>query len=471
MCFAMCRLTPFFFLLVLMLTARPAAFAQPNVETTPIDAIVAVVGDGIVLESEVEAQAFAMRAQLAQSGQTGKLTEVQRCNLLEELIFQKLLVHHAKLDSLEVTEAEVMDEIDRRLAYYIQMFGSVEAFEAEYGQSVSEWKAEFQDPVMEQLLAGRMQAQINQQVRATPAEVQQLFAETPADSLPLIPEAVRYRELVLQPAITEAQKADVRNFLDSIRTRVSTGALSMTLAASRHSEDPGSKYKGGCYPNINRGQFVPEFEAAVFDTPIGDLSPVFETAFGYHFLRVTDRRGQVFSACHVLMSPKVDPLALSEMGSEMDSIAKRLSLGELGFEEAVLEYSTREETKNQGGLVVNPRDGGTLFGSDEIDPNLFFLLNALQPGETSEPIQLTDDDDQGYWITVQLEERVAAHRANPMQDFGYFQAIVEDRLRQSQMTEWTTRAIDDTYVRIDAPYATCTFDQDWTAGSSTGAAE
>jgi peptidyl-prolyl cis-trans isomerase SurA len=469
--FSMCRLTTSFFLLVLMLAAGPAAFAQPNVETTPIDAIVAVVGDGIVLESEVEAQAFAMRAQMAQTGQTGDLTEAQRCNLLEELIFQKLLVHHAKLDSLEVTDAEVMDEIDRRLAYYIQMFGSVEAFEAEYGQSVSEWKAEFQEPVQEQLLAGRMQAEINQQVRATPAEVQQLFAETPADSLPLIPEAVRYRELVLQPAITEAQKADVRNFLDSVRTRVSTGALSMTLAASRYSEDPGSKYKGGCYQNIGRGQFVPEFEAAVFDTPIGDLSPVFETDFGYHFLRVTDRRGQVFSACHVLMSPKVDPLALAEMGVEMDSIAQRLGADELDFEDAVLEYSTREETKNQGGLVVNPRDGGTLFGSDEIDPNLFFLLNALQPGETSEPIQLTDSDEQGYWIAVQLQERVAAHRANPTQDFGYFQAIVEERLRTEQMNEWTERAIDDTYVRIDAPYASCSFDQDWTAGSSTGATE
>ena len=141
------------------------------------------------------------------------------------------------------------------------MFGSVEAFEAEYGQSVSEWKAEFQDPVMEQLLAGRMQAQINQQVRATPAEVQQLFAETPADSLPLIPEAVRYRELVLQPAITEAQKADVRNFLDSIRTRVSTGALSMTLAASRHSKTPAASTKavatrtstaGNSSPNLKR---------------------------------------------------------------------------------------------------------------------------------------------------------------------------------------------------------------------------
>lgn len=440
-----------------------------QLELTPIDAIVAVVGDGIVLESEVEAQAFAMKAQLAQMGKSAELTDVQRCNLLEELLFQKLLVHHAQLDSLEVTDAEVMDEIDRRLAYYIQMFGSVDAFEAEYGQSVSEWKAEFEDPVREQLLAGRMQAQINQQVRATPAEVQSLYADTPNDSLPLIPEAVRYRELVLQPAITEGQKADVRNFLDSVRTLVSTGKLSMTLAASRYSEDPGSKYKGGCYQNIGRGQFVPQFEAAVFDTPIGDLSPVFETDFGYHFLRVTDRRGQVFSACHVLVSPKVDPLALAEMGVEMDSIAAQLQAGTLAFEDAVLRYSTREETKNQGGLVVNPRDGGTLFGSDEIDPNLFFLLNALDPGSVSDPIQLLDSDDQGYWIAVELVERVSAHRANPAQDFGYFQSIVEDRLRSKQLQDWTERAIRDTYVRVDAPYAACGFDQDWSAGSSTGA--
>jgi peptidyl-prolyl cis-trans isomerase SurA len=438
---------------------------------TTIDAIVAVVGDGIVLESEVEAQAFAMKAQMAQMGKNTDLSDAQRCNLLEELLFQKLLVHHAKLDSLEVSEGEVMDEIDRRLAYYIQMFGSVEAFEAEYGQSVSEWKAEFEDPVREQLLAGRMQASINQQVRATPAEVQLLFAETPADSLPLIPEALRYRELVLQPDITEGQKAEVRNFLDSVRTQVATGKLSMTLAASRYSEDPGSKYKGGCYQNIGRGQFVPEFEATVFDTPIGDLSPVFETDFGYHFLRVTDRRGQVFSACHVLVSPKVDPLALAEMGTEMDSIAAQINSGDLEFADAVLRYSTREVTKNQGGVVVNPRDGGTLFGSDEIDPNLFFLLNTLEPNAVSEPIQLTDEDDQGYWIAVQLMERVAAHRANPTQDFGYFQTIVEDGLRSEQLDGWILDAIQDTYIRVDAPYTQCAFDQNWTAGSSTGAVD
>ena len=437
--------------------------AKATAAYTPIDAIVAVVGEGIILESEVEAQAFAMRAQMAQTGQSMReLTEVQRCNLIEDLLFQKLLVHQARLDSIEVTPAEVMDEIERRLAYYIQMFGTVEAFEAEYGQSVSEWKAEFEDPVYEQLLAGRMQAEINQQVRATPAEVNQLFVSTPADSLPLIPEAVRYRELVMQPAITEGQKADVRNFLDSIRTLVSTGKMSLTLAASRYSEDPGSKYKGGCYENVGRGQFVPEFEAAAFDTPIGDMSPVFETDFGFHFLRVTDRRGQSFSACHVLVSAKVDPIALEAMGDDMDDVMAQIESSESTVEDAILNHSTREETRNQGGRVVNPRDGGTLFGSDELDPNLFFLLNAMEPGEISEPIQLIDDEDQGYWIAVQLEERVAAHRANPTQDFGYFQTLVENELREKQLQRWTLKAIDYSYVRIDPPYDACAFKNQWT---------
>tara|TARA_B110000285_G_C15122285_1_gene617940 strand:- start:331 stop:1749 length:1419 start_codon:yes stop_codon:yes gene_type:complete len=435
---------------------------------TPLDAIVAVVGDGILLESEVEAQAFALKAQLAQQGQkANELNEKQRCNLLNELLFQKLLVHHAKLDSLEVSDGEIMDEIDRRLAYYIRMFGTVEAFEAEYGQSVSEWKAEFEDPVREQLLAGRMQAQINQQVRATPAEVQQLFTETPSDSLPLIPEAMRYRELVMQPSITEAQKASVRNTLDSIRTLVSTGQLSMTLAASRYSEDPGSKYKGGCYEDIGRGQFLPEFEAAVFDTPIGDLSPVFETEYGFHFLRTVDRRGQVFSACHVLMSANIDPVDLESMGETFDEVMVSLRSESLTFSDAVLQNSTRESSRNQGGLVVNPRDGSTLFGADELDPNLFFLLNGMANGAFSDAIQLVDDEDQGYWISVQLEERVPAHRANPLQDFGYFQNIVEATMRDEQLSTWMRKAINDTYVRIDTPYDGCVFQQDWTSGSTT----
>jgi peptidyl-prolyl cis-trans isomerase SurA len=254
--------------------------------------------------------------------------------------------------------------------------------------------------------------------------------------------------------------------LDSIRSLVSMGQMSMTLAASRYSEDPGSKYKGGCYENIGRGQFLPEFEAAVFDTPIGDLSPVFETEYGFHFLRTVDRRGQVFSACHVLMAARIDPIALESMGVAFDELMISLRSESVSFSDAVLQKSTRESSRNQGGLVVNPRDGSTLFGADELDPNLFFLLNGMAPGELSDAIQLVDAEDQGYWIAVQLEERVPAHRANPSQDFGYFQNIVEAKMREEQLNGWMNKAIRDTYVRIDAPYDGCTFQQDWTAGSA-----
>ena len=202
-------------LMALLWCAPFALGAQQDSTQAPvyqrIDGIVAVVGDEIVLMSDI-------RERVTQAQMEGRtVTDDQQCSLLENILFEKLLMHNAKLDSLEVTEAEVLGEIDRRLTYYMQMFGSVEAFEAEYGKSVAEWKAEFQDPVRDQLLAQKMQAQIDQTVRSTPAQVQEHFDAIPTDSLPLIPEELSYSELVLQPAIGERQKMRTRNTLDSIR--------------------------------------------------------------------------------------------------------------------------------------------------------------------------------------------------------------------------------------------------------------
>ena len=354
-----------------------------------------------------------------------------------------------------------MGEIDRRLTYYLQMFGSVEAFEAEYGKSVAEWKAEFNDPVREQILAQKMQAEIDQTVRSTPAQVQDYFNAIPADSLPLIPEELSYSELVMQPEVGEIQKMRTRNKLDSIRTLVETGKISMTLAATRYSEDPGSKYKGGCYNNIGRGQFVPEFEGAVYETEIGDYSPVFESDFGYHFLRVTDRRGEQFSACHVLMKPTFDPKALDQMQARIDSVSAQLALGDLPFDMAVLQHSTRDETRNQKGQVVNPRDGGTRFGVDELDPNIFFLLQDLEEGSISAPVQLMDADKQAYWAIIKLDERFPAHRANPRDDYGLFQQQVEAELREEALSKWIGQRIGETFVRVDSPYKECTLDMPW----------
>ena len=431
-------------------------FAQPgNSEFQLLDGIVAVVGDEIILNSAIEDRALQARIE------GGEVDESNKCGFLEELLFEKLLLHNARLDSLEVSDGEVMDEIERRLAYYIKMLGSVESFEAEYGKSVAQWKADFTEPILDQLLAQRMQQTISQEVRATPAEVLEYFDNTPIDSLPLIPEELSYSEIVLQPVISDRQKQAVRTTLDSIRNLVATGQLPMTLAATRYSEDPGSKYKGGCYENIARGVFIPEFEAAVFDTPLNGYSPVFESDFGYHFVRVTDKRGEQFSACHVLMKPRVNPLALESLNSKIDSIYASINAGSTTFERDVLSFSTRESSKNSKGQVVNPRDGGLMFGIDELDPNLYFLLEPLEIGEMSSPVQLVDDDGDGFWTILRLEDRKAAHRANPKDDYALFQSQIENNMRALDMNEWIDEHISDTFIRLSSDYINCEFNVNW----------
>jgi len=431
-------------------------FSQPGTsEFQLLDGIVAVVGDEIILHSAIEDRALQARIE------GGEADESNKCGFLEELLFEKLLLHNARLDSLEVSDGEVMDEIERRLAYYIKMLGSVESFEAEYGKSVAQWKADFTEPILDQLLAQRMQQTISQEVRATPAEVLEYFEKTPVDSLPLIPEELSYSEIVLQPVISDRQKQAVRTTLDSIRNLVATGQLSMTLAATRYSEDPGSKYKGGCYENIARGVFIAEFEAAVFDTPVNGYSPVFESDFGYHFVRVTDKRGEQFSACHVLMKPRVDPLALENQNTKIDSIYASIHAGSTTFERDVLSFSTRESSKNSKGQVVNPRDGGLMFGIDELDPNLYFLLEPLEIGEMSSPVQLVDADGNGFWTILRLEDRKAAHRANPRDDYALFQSQVENNMRALDMNEWIDEHISDTFIRLSSEYINCEFNINW----------
>ena len=416
-----------------------------------IDGIIGVVGNEIILSSELDEMILQEKMQRKSIGPN------QKCQIFEDMLFEKLLLHHAKVDSLEVTDAEVMDEIDRRLAYYINMLGSIEAFELQYGKSVSQWKDDFGKPIKNQLLAQKMQQEVNQKVRSTPAEVVEFYEAIPKDSLPLIPEEISYSEIVIQPQILEAQKQDLRFHLDSIRRLVIDEKMSMTLAATRYSEDPGSKYKGGCYTNIRRGQFVPEFEEAVFDTPVGGYSEVFETDFGFHFLRVTDKRGEQFSTCHVLMKPKIDINELEKNGLTIDSIYSALKAGSQTFYQAVLQHSTRESSANQRGQVVNQRDGGIKFGVDELDPNIYFVISPLNVGEISEPIQLIDEDGNAYWTILKLDARHEAHRANPNDDYALFQSQIENELQREAIDKWVKKYVAQTYIRIEPSFDSCDF--------------
>ena len=427
-----------------------------------IDGIVAVVGDHIILQSEVDAQVFQMRA-------TGGLKPgAPICPVVENLMLQKLLLHQAGLDSIEVSEADITAQIDRRLAYYVNMLGSVEAFEAEYGQSVASWKSEFRLPMAEQMMADRMQVEIEGQVRSTPQDISDHYAGMHPDSLPLIPEEIRFSQIVIEPKVSETLKLETHQFLDSLRGDVVAGRLSMALAALRHSQDPGSKYKGGCYEGIRRGQFAPEVEAQVYATPEGAFSTVFESDFGLHFVKTTELRGEIFSMCHVLVKPTVSVDAVAAAAEQMDSVAHWLAVDSLSWDEAVVRYSTDEETRLQQGRVINERTGGLYHGVDELPQGFFFVLNELEPGGHSAPTS-ADGTEQPAYAIYKLESRKAAHPANPQQDFELFQQLVESTLKQDKLDRWVLQRLGETYARIADDYGGCDWAYPWTSAAIFGA--
>ena len=188
---------------------------------------------------------------------------------------------------------------------------------------------------------------------------------------------------------------------------------------------------------------------------------MFETDFGFHFLKVTDRRGEQYSACHILMKPQIDANELDRNGEVLESVYSNIQSGSINFDEAVLKHSTRESSANQRGQVVNQRDGGLKFGVDELDPNIYFLLDPLSVGDVSAPIQLIDEDGNGYWTILRLDARHEAHRANPQDDYALFQSQVENDKRLEAMNDWVGKHVSQTFVRIDPAFSTCDFKMVW----------
>lgn len=420
-----------------------------------IDQIIGTVGNEIVLQSELETQLLQYKEQGLPT------TPALKTQIVEDLLFQKLLLHHARIDSLEVTEASILSEIDRRLEYYISVFGSIDEFENYFGQSVSEWKAELRDPIEEQLLIQQMQAEIDDRVSATPSQVKEFFDNLPPDSIPLINSEIEYAKIELKPRVPLEEKERARNFLDSIRQEV-IGGYSMSLAAFSHSEDPGSKYKGGCYEGVQRGQFVPEFEAAVFATGEGGYSPVFESDFGYHFVYVKEIRGEVYSPCHVLVKPKVSQSDVARAKFRADSIVNAVRKGDMTFERAAIRYSTDEESANQEGAVTNVRTGGFKHDVSGIDPKVFFVLDKLQEGEMADPILEIDPvDGTEKYLIYKVTQRTEAHRANLRQDYVMFQRQAESILRNESLEEWISEKISKTYISLEDEIKNLNFKNNW----------
>ncbi len=441
-------------LVIAFLLLATLSNAQPQI----LDKVVAIVGKNPLLLSEVETN-------MLQQKERKEETEYGKCKVFEDLLFQKLLLAQADRDSIVVSDGEVDNEINRRIQYYVGMLGSEEKFEAFYGKRISVFKDELRDDVKDQLLAQKMQQKITGETKLTPSEVRAFFNTLPIDSLPLVNSELELGHIVMRPPISDEAKKAVRAQLEVYRNRVINGE-SMSVIAALYSEDPGSAKNGGRYESVMRGQMVPEFEAVAFRLKQGEVSEIFETSYGYHFMQLVARKGESVDVRHILMSPKISQLEFLNAKAKLDSVRELIATGKIKFEDAALKYSTDKDTKQNGGVLINPAANSTKWELEEIgqmDQNLVFMLeNQMKVGDVSPVIQYVGSDAKQAWRIVYLKSRTEPHKANMQDDYTKLLNMANFERQKKSITDWIAKKSKTTYIKIDSEFNSCKLQYNWT---------
>ncbi len=420
-----------------------------------IDQVVAVVGKNIVLESDIQNQYLNYRMQ---GGIKGGAKDI-RCQILEEQLFQKLMVTQADVDSIEVNEAQVEGELERRLQMFVTQFGTQEKMENYYGKTIPEIKNELHDIIKEQMIAQQVQSGIVANVTVTPSEIKSFFRSIPSDSIPQIPTEYQIAQIVKKPPISIEEKIRVKEQLLELRSRILKGESFSTMAIL-YSEDPGSAKKGGELGFYGRGQLYPEFEAIAFKLSEGEISNIVDTEAGYHIIQMIERKGDYINVRHILLSPKVSPADLLKARNELDSIAILIRADSISFKAAVTKFS-EANNKNSGGLLVNPYSGSTIFEAEQLDAQISFVIEKMVVGEISNPVPLKTEEKEDAYQIVLLKKKSVPHKANLKQDYSKIMMWAENDKKQRVIDDWINDKAKETYVKIIEQYKDCIYTHDW----------
>ena len=413
-----------------------------------IDKVVAVIGDEIVLQSDIETQYL----QYLSQGYTDK-KEI-KCQITEDILYQRLLVHQAKLDSTDVTEDEVNKELERRLSSFISELGSQAALEEYFGKSIIDIKSEFYDLIYSQLLSQRMQSTITSSVKITPEEVKLFYKELEQnDELPLIPTKFQISQIVKIPEISSDEKSRIRKKLISFRQRINDGE-DFKVLATLYSDDTESAKNGGELGFVNRGDLVPEFESAAFALKGNEISEVIETNFGYHIIQLIDRRGESINVRHILMKPKISSAALLEAKNKLEKVESLLNDGSLNFEDASKNHSD-DISKNNGGLLINPQTGSSLFTSEQLNVNIRYVVERMDEGEVSSISQFVMSDGMKAYRIIKIMKKIEEHKANLIDDFTQINDAALNSKKQNTISEWVDKKISNTYIRVSEDIDSC----------------
>ena len=408
------------------------------------DGIIAIVGDNIILKSEIEIQ---YQQYLTQGIKTPNI----KCQILEQLLTQHMLQTQALVDSILISDEQVEGEMNRRLRYFINLIGSEEKLTEYYNKSLVEIKDEFREDVRKQLLADNMKSNITKDIKITPSEVKVFFNKIPEDSLPYYNTEVEVGEIVIYPKISKEQEELALFKIKEIRERLINGENFATLAIL-YSEDPGSASKGGELGFMDRGSLVPEFEAVAYKLKEGEISEPVKTKFGLHIIKLISRQGERINVRHILIKAKNTSYDLTKAKNKLDSVRRLLLNGKITFEEAVKKFSEEENTKHSGGLIINNKTSSTYFETSELDPAIYFDIAKLNPGEyTLSLVYNSQQGKQGYRILF-LKSETEPHIASLKTDYSKIQAVALSKKKETALKNWLERKVKKTYIYIGDEY-------------------
>ena len=415
-----------------------------------IDKVIVQVGSELILLSEVEEQ-FAYASE-----QKGGIPPEARCQILEQVMAQKLMVNQAKLDSIVVSDPEVEAQLDARFERILQMMGGdTKQFEDFYGQTISQAREGMRTELKGQLLAERMQTQVMNDIVVTPSEVKDFYDRIPKDSLPYFNSEVEIREIVMKPQVNTEEALKARTFLEELKQRILAGEDFAELAI-KYSDDPGSGRLGGDLGTTKRGSFVPAFEAAAYNLEKDELSDIVESEFGYHLIQLIERRGNSLHTRHILIKPEITEADLVKTQMKLDSIANAVNHDSLPFAYAVKLYSNdKVQSFNNAGLLTNPQTGNTFFEIGDLDTDIFFAIDTMKVGEVSNPIPFTDPRGERMFRIVLLQSRTSPHKATLEQDYSKIQKAAINEKKSLFINKWVNGKINTTFVNIATDYETC----------------
>ncbi len=451
------------FLPIALLFAAIPCLTQAQ-QSHVVDKVVAVVGKNIILQSDIENRYLQYRLQGGAIGDANSL----RCQIFEDLMFQKLMLNQAEMDSITISDDQVEAEMSHSISYFVSQIGSQEKMEAYFGKTLAEIKDELRKAKKDQLLQEQVRNNIMSGVEVTPAEVKAFYASLPKDSIPMVSPQFELVQIVKRPPVSINEKLAVKDRLYQIRKRILEGESFGTMAVL-YSDDPGSASKGGELGFQEKGSLAPEFEATAFNLRDGEISEVVETDFGFHIIQLIEKKDNMVNCRHILLTAKVPVEALEKAQSQLDSVANVIRNEETTFEAACKQFSD-DDSKNNGGYISNPATGGNLISLQDLQEleqvygefkNLSFVISKLEVGQLSDPVPMTTNDNKDAFRLVMVKKKTEAHQANLKDDYNLIQEWALQNRKQQAIDEWIASKSKRAFIRMDEQFKDCTFNFKW----------